>query len=661
MPTFVDMFAGAGGFSEGFLQVEHGEEHFDFLLGSDINPTCEVTHRMRYNEQLGLKTEFLTKDITDPDFIEELLDKIETSFGDVNVDVLTGGPPCQSFSLAGERRKNDKKDDLFEYYLKVIEAIRPKYFVMENVYGILTKDHGRVKDRIIKEIKNIVDYDALATFVQEIERIKDASEELQLSIRVLKIWIREHELVEQRRGDYLAARKELKSAKLNDRQRLFLEQAILDDKNQIQNDLLADLCNDLSEQFVSAFRNTSQEQRDEDQRNVIRQALALIAEMNDLADLSRRVKHQINTAQLKRSIYKDQFDNVTDVLDVSNIMQIAKEQCIALMAKAKDENARSVLMRIETVLEILEEGVFETMNRCLQLVRGSEKYPEMLSLSEKVALYRVCGPQILLASNYGVPQNRTRVVFIGCRNDQELIPEIPSTVSENEKVTVAEAIGDLDYIGIGQHPVDYDNVFSAAFAATSAGNKLRTVSGKPSEQGKSYSEWSREGRLNTDRFPGLKTAKPAYTPANAVEEMDPAGFQYETLQNHECSRHNEEVQARYALIRKYGDYKNAKKMEPNNPLLQTHKRNYTCLDGDKPSTTILTIGDDYCHYQSNRALTVREMARLQSFDDSFVFQGKRTTGGDRRKLETPQYTQVGNAVPPLMARAIATEIIKHIK
>ena len=133
MPTFVDMFAGAGGFSEGFLQAEEDGQSFDFLLGSDINPTCEVTHRMRYNEQLGLNTAFLTKDITDPDFIEELLEQIQANYGDVSIDVLTGGPPCQSFSLAGERRKNDKKDDLFSYYLKVIEAIRPKYFIMENV------------------------------------------------------------------------------------------------------------------------------------------------------------------------------------------------------------------------------------------------------------------------------------------------------------------------------------------------------------------------------------------------------------------------------------------------------------------------------------------------------------------------------------------------
>ena len=56
------------GFSEGFLQAEYNGQYYDFLLASDINPTCEVTHRIRYNKQLGLSTEFLTKDITDPDY-----------------------------------------------------------------------------------------------------------------------------------------------------------------------------------------------------------------------------------------------------------------------------------------------------------------------------------------------------------------------------------------------------------------------------------------------------------------------------------------------------------------------------------------------------------------------------------------------------------------
>ncbi|MNW70780.1 Modification methylase AplI [compost metagenome] len=55
------------------------------------------------------------------------------------------------------------------------------------------------------------------------------------------------------------------------------------------------------------------------------------------------------------------------------------------------------------------------------------------------------------------------------------------------------------------------------------------------------------------------------------------------------------------------------------------------------------------------------MARIQSFDDSFEFLGKRTTGGPRRRVEVPQYTQVGNAVPPLLARAIALEVMRAIK
>lgn len=176
---------------------------------------------------------------------------------------------------------------------------------------------------------------------------------------------------------------------------------------------------------------------------------------------------------------------------------------------------------------------------------------------------------------------------------------------------------------------------------------------------RTYAEWSRIGRLNPDRFPQFS---PTYTAANSADELFECPLEIMQLANHETSRHNEEVQKRYALIRKYGSYAVAREKEPNNPLLlNTNKRNYSCLSAAKPSTTIVTMPDDFAHYGANRSLTVREMARLQSFDDSFVFQGKRTTGGDRRKLETPQYTQVGNAVPPLMAHAIALEILKHIK
>ena len=659
MATFIDMFAGAGGFSEGFLQVEENGNHFDFLLGSDINPTCEVTHRMRYNEQLGLNTVFLTKDITDPDFIEELLEQIQTNFGDQSIDVLTGGPPCQSFSLAGERRKNDKKDDLFSYYLKVIEAIRPKYFVMENVYGILTKDNGRVKERILKEIRNIVDYDHLKLFVEKCESSGIKSDELSLSLRVLKVWIAQNNAEKQRRIDYLESRKAIKGLSLSDEQKAFMNKAILDNKTEIENPVLKALCDELSNAFVEAYRNNKAVA--EDDRNVIRQALSLIASQNDLGRINRLVKFHINTSQLKRSTYKENFDQITDSLDLSEIFEIALDQCDYLISITDNEKTVEVVRRTKLALEILQEGAFETMQRALSLMKGCPEYDSLVALSEQVALYRVTGEQVLLASNYGVPQNRQRVIFVGCRNDQDIIDHIPFTVDPSEKVTVAEAIGDLDYIGIGDHPYDYDIAFAKKFAKTKAGSIKRDVDGKPLDSGLTFSEWSKSGRLDPKRFPKLLEQKPAYTPANAIDEVDHNEFKYATLQNHETSRHNEEVQARYALMRRYGGYHEAKAADPDNPLLETKKRNYTVLDPDTQSMTITTMPDDYVHYASNRSLTVREMARLQSFDDSFVFQGKRTTGGDRRKLETPQFTQVGNAVPPLMARAIATEIIKHLK
>ena len=659
METFIDMFAGAGGFSEGFLQVEDEKKYFEFLLGSDINPTCEVTHRMRYNEQLGLKTQFLTKDITDPDFIEELIEKIDENYGEISVDVVTGGPPCQSFSLAGERRKNDKKDDLFSYYLKVIEALRPKYFVMENVYGILTKDKGRVKKRILKEIRNIVDYSHLQEFVNRCDGIESKSDELIIILRVLRIWIEQHNAEVQKREDYLAASKAIKTLNISDSQKTLMQKAILDNKTEIVNTELQMFCSQLSNAFVEAYRNN----RDvaEDDRNVVRQGLSLISNRVDLERIAKKVRHKINTAELKRSVFKEQFDTITDNLDIEKIFDITIKQCDYLCQITKDTKAVETVRRTKLALEILREGVFENVQRALILVRNEKDFDEYKKMADEIALYRVTGEQVLLASDYGVPQNRQRVIFVGCRNDQDIIDHIPHTVQEDEKVTVAEAIGDLNYIGIGDHPYDYNNAFYKKFSETNVGKIRRRVDGKLDSNGKTYSEWSKEGRLNPKRFPKLIKQKPVYTPANAIDELDPSKYVFAILQNHETSRHSATVQERYALMRKYGDYRMAKEAEPDNPLLNTKKRNYTVMLPNTQSVTMTTMPDDYVHYASNRSLTVREMARIQSFDDSFVFQGKRTTGGDRRKLETPQFTQVGNAVPPLMARAIATEILKHLK
>jgi DNA (cytosine-5)-methyltransferase 1 len=85
---------------------------------------------------------------------------------------------------------------------------------------------------------------------------------------------------------------------------------------------------------------------------------------------------------------------------------------------------------------------------------------------------------------------------------------------------------------------------------------------------------------------------------------------------------------------------------------KSKKHAFTPLAAGEPAPTVTTLPDDMIHYGEPRILTVREMARLQSFPDSYIFKGKYTTGGVRRKLDCPRYTQVGNAVPPLLGEAL---------
>jgi DNA (cytosine-5)-methyltransferase 1 len=94
---------------------------------------------------------------------------------------------------------------------------------------------------------------------------------------------------------------------------------------------------------------------------------------------------------------------------------------------------------------------------------------------------------------------------------------------------------------------------------------------------------------------------------------------------------------------------------------KTKKRTQKALIADKPAPATLSIPDDTCHYHPSelRTLTVREMARIQSFPDFFEFRSKITTGGKMRSYEVPQYTQVGNAVPPLLGRALGL-VVKNL-
>ncbi|MEQ8238861.1 MAG: DNA cytosine methyltransferase [Cyclobacteriaceae bacterium] len=615
---FIDLFAGAGGFSEGFLQAEVNNKYFDFIAASDINENCELTHIVRYNHQLGLNAEFLRQDITEPDFLDNLIEKV----GDNKIDVVCGGPPCQSFSLAGKRKKFDKKDDLFSHYLEVIKLLQPKYFVMENVKGILTKEGGKIKDLIIQEINSIVDIQEIPRLVSFIRKIKPTHNSFLFECMVKRAEMekfREHEL-ETKREEYIK---------------------FIDNRFKQITPKIAD------------YKTSKTDPR----INTIRHGFNILARTKEWQKLRRDIIREKDYCNVDGDSFVSTFNSFLSEISPENVIN---EIEMAFGALEVSDIYQMDCEDIINALKIYTSTFDETVDLLRTLCSESES-EELSNILNSIRLYKIEKSFVANASNYGVPQNRERVLFIGCRKDQKFISEIPATVSDEEKVSIFEALYDLDFIGNNQEAHHYEQVdikkqFNGTAKKMERLIKKRSIDGKQDvKQGKSFAEWSREGRL-IERYQPM--TKPFYV--RNFEGLNNGEKYFDPLNNHKTSNQNEDVVKRLEIILKNGDYKESQ-CELEECGLTSNKRNYNVLNPETQSSTIMTIPDDYIHYNSPRALTVREMARLQSFDDSFVFQGKRSTGGNNRKHEVPQYTLVGNAVPPLMARAVATEILKNIK
>lgn len=150
--TFIDLFAGCGGLSEGFYR-----EGFKALAHVEINHfACETLRtRMKHYGYKDIDKEVIEHDITADDIIE----KIDNAVNGRDVDMIIGGPPCQAYSTAGRVRDKvgmatDARNYLFESYVKILEHYRPKIFVFENVTGILSaKANGKaIFPQVIKAL-----------------------------------------------------------------------------------------------------------------------------------------------------------------------------------------------------------------------------------------------------------------------------------------------------------------------------------------------------------------------------------------------------------------------------------------------------------------------------------------------------------------------------
>ncbi len=152
--TFVDLFAGAGGMSEGFLS-----EGFQLIAANEIEKNYFETYKQNHLEY-DKGDNLILGDIT----LKEVKDQIiSIAAKEKEIGVVIGGPPCQGFSNAGWRNPDDKRNQLFKEFVHVVDKIRPEIFVMENVPGILTMRKGEALKEIIASFEEI-GYNVTAPF-----------------------------------------------------------------------------------------------------------------------------------------------------------------------------------------------------------------------------------------------------------------------------------------------------------------------------------------------------------------------------------------------------------------------------------------------------------------------------------------------------------------
>jgi DNA (cytosine-5)-methyltransferase 1 len=287
----------------------------------------------------------------------------------------------------------------------------------------------------------------------------------------------------------------------------------------------------------------------------------------------------------------------------------------------------------------------------------------------------------------GIAQNRPRFIMIALRLDQYLsISEEFSPESAEFKLftpslafyNLVQTNGDsLEYGHLGYFDVtkkEHKCLFEKSFLAPLVNGKLVTVRDAIDDLKQSYpSEPSKYIDFINNKFQFLKgraelanhefrnngqIVQRRFRIYQVLQKIDDRAVTQDVFSilkgNAESLKKSTWEQCRsYEYLQINGNLKRFSLKRDFESYLKIHptkKQTQKALNADSAAPAALSIPDDACHYDENelRVLTVREMARIQSFPDSFVFKSKITTGGQMRKFEVPQYTQVGNAVPPLL-------------
>ena len=528
MYKVVDLFAGAGGLSLGFMQTQK----YDIKVAFENSPYMQDTYRLNHP---GVEVQ---GDVCTADY-----DAIKKKYGEI--DVVIGGPPCQGFSNANRQKNHaiSQNNMLVKQYIRAILELKPKAFVMENV-SMLKSDVHRfyMEESDIETVERCgIPVKSTPLHLLDAEYVFDGALEIVKDQQKIQqyLWPEQH---------YFELNVIYKAAKNLDK----MKSALAKHKKK--------LC----------------------------AAAADYAKSSDKSHISR----------VSADAFQAVLDYYSGELDASAL-------------KSKIEPAIMIQRMLSKAQEIYENHIvvddYSVEDGIAAVIRSFAVYDYLEKVLQAPENDYVLDKGVLCAADYGAPQKRMRFVVIGIKRSISPKVALPKgRFDADEYRTVRDAISDLE---------DVTPVFDL-------------------EDDKDGIRIERKENLN---------------------ELASALRNAEVLRNHIVTKTTDIAMERFRALKQGQNFHaldESLKMNTYTDAARTQNTIYLRLNYDEPSGTVVNVRKSmWIHPTLDRAISVREAARLQTFPDSFVFCGSKDK----------QYQQVGNAVPPIMAKSIAKKLAKILK
>lgn len=523
----VDLFAGAGGLSLGFMQTQK----YDIKVAFENSPYMQDTYR--YNHPgVEVQGDVCTADYND----------IMHRYG--TIDVVIGGPPCQGFSNANRQKNHaiSQNNMLVKQYLRAILELQPKAFVMENVSMLRSEVH-----RFYMENND----------VQTVERCHIPVKETLL---------------------HLLDAKYLFDGAVS----------IVKDKEQIKANIWPE--------------------EDYFELNIIYKATKNIPKMRKALE-----KHRAKLLRIAAKYSDMPNDNHVSCeakRAFTAIVNFYKGLLSADMIKLEIETSIMIQRMLSKALEIFDNNILVDEYVCEDglsaKIRSFAVYDYLQGILQAPENDYVICSDVLCAADYGAPQKRMRFIVMGIKRKIASKIALPKgRFDADEYRTVRDAISDLE---------------------------------------------------DVEPFVDLKDDKEGI-PLSAKDnlgELAAALRNSHILRNHMITKTTDTAMERFKALKQGQNFHaldDSLKTNTYTDAARTQNTIYLRLNYDEPSGTVVNVRKSmWIHPILNRAISVREAARLQTFPDSFVFCGSKDK----------QYQQVGNAVPPIMAKSIAKKLAQTL-